>query len=555
MAEKMETPEAETPIVERPAAPGQGPLKKPIKKRKIGKYIGIAVAMVVVAAIIWGVSRLGKGSESEGEAMLDSVTRGSITSMVQGDGVTMPKNSASLTISSTGTVQEVYVSEGDFVTVGTPLYQLDSTEARDAVTEAQKTVDNCRKELNALYDAAEDLTIEAPFAGHLLDTADLQVDQDVSTGEKIATLVDDSKMRLSLYFSYTYENDIAAGQAAQISIPASMTQIDGTVEAVRKVRRISQEGSVLFEVDFIMKNPGTLTADMTATATLTAPGGETIYPYDSGELEYYKTTDIVAKTYGPVEQVNLTDYAGVTAGQLLVRLGAEDNDSAVATAENQLKSAQEALTTAQEDLDATAPTAPIDGTVLSVGITAGEEATSGTVAVSIADTSVMVVNAKIDDRNISYIKSGMLVDIDQWGTPFTGVVESVSLNGTYENGMSTFPAVITVDNPDGALMSGSSITYSFAASQSDDCLMVPIQSVKYVETDEGSISVVYVQRASPPENMPVVNTEIEGVPDGFYPVQVETGISDTTHVEITSGDLAEGETVFTQVMLDQTSSW
>ena len=56
----------------------------------------------------------------------------------------------------------------------------------------------------------------------------------------------------------------------------------------------------------------------------------------------------------------------------------------------------------------------------------------------------------------------------------------ISLTGTAENGISVFPAVVSVDNPDGLIMSNSYADYSFVASESDNCLVVPVNAVKYV---------------------------------------------------------------------------
>lgn len=46
--------------------------------------------------------------------------------------------------------------------------------------------------------------------------------------------------------------------------------------------------------------------------------------------------------------------------------------------------------------------------------------------------------------------------------------------------MASFPATVVVDNPEGLLMTGTYIQYSFVASQSDNCLVVPIQAVMNV---------------------------------------------------------------------------
>ena len=196
-------------------------------------------------------------------------------------------------------------------------------------------------------------------------------------------------------------------------------------------------------------------------------------------LKYYETTRITAKTKGPVEQAHLLRYADVTAGQLLVQLGAEDNEAEITTAEAALKSAQEKLETAVKELERYNATAPISGTVLSCNLTEGAEVQSGQ-GITIADTSTMTIDINVDERNIANVRVGMMVDIDYQGQYFMGVVESVALTGTAENGMSTFPAVVRVDNPEGTMMSNSYADYSFVASQSENCLTVPVNAVKYV---------------------------------------------------------------------------
>ena len=105
----------------------------------------------------------------------------------------------------------------------------------------------------------------------------MKVGNTIASGEKLGKLVDDNTMKLSLYFSYAYEQEFSVGKTATISIPTTMTNVTGTVETINKVQRISPEGSKLFEVIFTMKNPGTLTEGMGATASLTASDGSEIF--------------------------------------------------------------------------------------------------------------------------------------------------------------------------------------------------------------------------------------------------------------------------------------
>ena len=472
--------EQQTPVMTPPAAPPAAPTGPKKKRKGRGKTIAgiLIVAAIAIALVVLVWYFVFRQDGSEGEVMTDFVTRGSIQSMVEGSGTTKAKDSATVTPGS-GTILELFVQEGDQVTAGQQLYRMDDTTARDAVTEAQKSVDNCNKELQAVYDKIAELSITAPHAGNLREVADLKVGDTVNEGDTIATLVNDTKLRLSLYYSYAYEGDIKVGQTAQISIPAIMAPVTGKVEQINKVRFVSPEGATHFEVVLVLDNPGTLAEGMDASAGLTAADGTPIYPYQNGKLEYYESTKITAKATGPVERVSLLNYGDVKAGQLLVQLGAKDTDEEIASKENALKAAQEKLEEATKELEKYNAVAPIDGTVLQCSLTEGQEVSSGQ-GITIADTSQMIIEIQVDERNARYIKAGMMVDINQYGTPYVGIVESVSMTASGENGVASIPAVVTVDNYDGSMIPGTYAEYSFVASESEDCLTVPVQAVKYV---------------------------------------------------------------------------
>ena len=528
-----------------------------IKRRKIRRkrIISLIIAVLVIGGIAFGMYSLFHEEEPELTVWSQPVMRGSISSMVTGTGETKALKSATLTLTSGGTVQEVFVSEGQQVNEGDPLYTVDSAEAQKAVEEAQKTVDDYQKQIDALNKSYADLVFTAPFSGKLLDAESLKVGDEIGSGTKIGTLVDDSTMKLSLYFSYAYENEFYVGKTATISVPSIMTPVTGTVQTINKVQRISPEGSKLFEVVLSMSNPGTLTAGMGATAFLTATDGTEVYPYEPGQLEYNRSQELVTKAGGELLTVNLTDYASVGAGQVLVQMKGDSNDDQMASLNTSMAAAQETLKKAQDALANYNAVAPISGTVLSCGLTAGQTVESGTVAVSIADTSVMTVEVKVDSMNITYVQSGMPCDIIQYDMTgnqvmMTGTVQSVSLEGKSENGISYFPATIQVDNFDGSLRPGMYVEYSMLASQVDDCLTVPLQAVK--QSALGTC--VFVEAAEAPENaLDPAELGLE-VPEGFYAVPVTIGLSDQSNVEIQSG-LEEGQNVFIQYMTNQGNSY
>ena len=490
---------------------------------------------------------LGGGGSSgrNTEVVTDTVQYGAITAKVDGNGLTKAKNSETITITTSGTVQDVMVSEGDTVTAGTPLFVIDSEAARTAVEKARKDVEGYEKQLRTLQKDIAGLNLAAGYAGKLMDTITLNPGDEISKGQKVATLADDTRLRLTQYYSYAYAGDLKQGQTMEVSIPALMSTLQGKIEAVHMVSRITPEGSKLFSVDVIVENQGALTAEMEASAIATV-NGEAVYPYEPGKLEYYRVGDLNSTVSGTVLSSALVDYLPVSAGQVLVRIDGEDSESEIFSVEQSLDDARDNLETAQKNLANCSAVAPIDGRVIGLNIQIGDEVPANTAVVTISDTSTIIVNATVDEMNSRYIQKGMMVDLDQWGTPAFGVVESFSLSSTVNNGVATYPMVISVDNSDGSIQVNSNIRYSLVASQNDNCLVVPIQCVRTVATEEGeTMTVVYVGGEKPENALEGINSD-EEIPEGFWPVQVETGIQDTYNVEIRSG-LEEGMEVFTQI--------
>lgn len=550
-----------------PAAPPARPSGTSSQKKKQRKKVrNTIIALVVLAVLAVGgffLYRFLTAKEAvNSQIQTQPAQISSIQSMVQGSGNAKAKDTAAITLTQGGTVQEVFVTAGDTVTEGQPLYTIRSQAAEDEVTAAQDKVSNLQKDMADLHKALNSLTVRAPFAGKLIEVSEFETGSTVSSGASVATLVNDKKLKLSLYFSYAYENDIYVGQSVSVSIPAVMDSFTGSVEQVNKVHYITPEGADHFEVVVAFDNPGTLTEGMTASAALTAANGTPIYPYENGTTKYYETRKIVTEAGGPLLSANLLCYSNVSAGQVLLSMGSDTIDSDIRAKQKEIDDAMEKLTEAQKALNNFNAVAPIDGTVTTCTLAEGAEVKSGDTVIIISNTTTMLVNITVDDRNISFVKPGMTVDLTDWnGNVFTGTVSSIN-TGSAEagQGMTSFPVTLTVDNYDGSLLEGVWLDYSFVASQSDDCIVVPMQSVKYVSDENGeTASVVFIKADSKPENTVAIDippTEPGATPlypsesEGFYPVPVTTGLSDNYNVEIKEG-LTGDEEVFVNYYVEQ----
>lgn len=552
--------EATAPAMEETAADSAAPAETRVnlkarwqaiprkKRRRIIRLCILALLLVIAAVVLLKV--LGGKSSDEGEVVTDIVQYGSITSTVQGSGLTKAKSSETITITTVGTVVDVLVAEGETVTAGTPLFTIDSPAAETAVQKARSNVEGYEKQLSQAQKDIAGLNLSAGYAGKLMETVTLNPGDSITKGQKVAVLSDDTRLRLEQYYSYAYAGDLQVGQTVNVSIPALMTSVPGTVEAVHMVSRITPEGSKLFSAEIVIPNEGVLAKDMVATAT-TIVNGDTVYPYEAAKLQYYRVGDLNSTVSGTVISSNLVDYLAVTPGQVLVRIDGEDSETEIFTAQQNLEEAQKKLEAAQKNLDNCNAVAPISGQVIGLSVTPGQELQANSTLVTVSDTSTVTVSATVDERNISYIKTGMSVNLDQWGTSAFGTVETVSLSSTVNNGVASYPITISADNTEGNLQVNSYVNYKIMASQNDNCLMVPIQAVRTVGLEDGSsATVVYVQADSRPDNALELPYQDEEIPSGFYPVQVEIGIQDTYNVEIKSG-VNDGDTVFTQMITDQ----
>ena len=532
-------------------APGSAPTP-PKNRKKRKKTVRRIIAAVLVLAI--GFTLLKKFGKKDGEAEIGTaiVDYGSITSMVNGSGMVKAKKSESITLATAGTVGDVFVTEGQKVAAGDPLFTYDSPDAEKKVREAKTNIEGYQKQLNAAYKDIAKLNLTAPYAGKLLETVKLTVGDEVGA-QKVATLVDDTQMRLTQYYSYAYQSELYAGQTVQVSVPALMSSIDGRVEKVHMVKRVTSEGSELFSVEIVVPNAGVLAKDMAASATVVV-NGETVYPYEAGKLDYYRTSELSIPA-GTVVATNLIDYLSVSAGEPLVQVNGENTENTIFDLEQSLQKAQKELEEAEKNAAYANAVAPIDGMVIGLSITPGQEITASATALTISDTNTVTISATVDERNVSYLKVGMGVNLNQWGNPSFGTISSVSLSSSVNNGVATYPFTIEADNADGTLQINSNINYNLTASQSDNCLVLPIQAVRTVGLEDGtSATVVYLKADSMPDNAIELPYSDETIPEGFYPVQVEIGIQDNNNVEIKSG-VEQGAEVFTQYMTGSATSW
>ena len=535
---------------EAPQVPNRTRRKLPVKR-----IIALAVAAAVGVGGGIGIKILFFENETQ-TALTETTTYGSLSTVLEGTGTTMPADSVTYTTASTAEITGVYVSAGDTVEAGDLLYTQDDSELdeeiegyQDELTELENTLSDASDQLSELNERLADLTVTAPFSGRITDVT-VRAGDSVGSGTKLATLVDDSKMTLTQYFSYAYEDQVYVGMKAGVSIASLMTTLDGTVTGIKKVDRVTAEGTRCFAVTVTVDNPGALTEGMTGAGYLLTGGGEKLYPAVEGTLEYYASEDITAPESGKLTAVNVDDYETVSAGTALFVIDGSDLEDQVETTQRSITQTQEKITQTQEKIAEAEEkradyqvTAEMDGKIIMVGVQEGESPRqAGQTAVTLYNLDAMTITANIDELDIDNIAMGMEVDITQSGaesdTHYTGTVTAISYEATNSSGVAYFPITITIPS-EGALSAGVNVSYTITVGDESEGVLAPIAALK--STSEGTC--LFVKADTKPDN--AVDLEEGVVPDGFYAVPVETGVSNSQYVRILSG-VEEGVEVFTR---------
>jgi HlyD family secretion protein len=227
------------------------------------------------------------------------------------------------------------------------------------------------------------------------------------------------------------------------------------------------------------------------------------------------------------------------------------------------------LRRAADVLGKTEYVAPYDGVVTNLPVREGEtmnpgiQNSPGSTLMTIADTSVITAEVKVDETDIVNVKLGQKAEVSIDAIPkqrFKGVVTEIGNNAVLRStGVSTaqstsstqeakdFKVVVTIENPPPALLPGLSTTARITTASRGSALAIPIQALTIRQ--KGDLVPETKGKKDKAPAGPDAKEELQGVfvlrnkkQADFVPVT--TGISGTTDIEVTGG-LKEGDEIVT----------
>ena len=492
------------------------------------KPIIIGIVCVLVAGIAAAVILTRRNSVENTVALEDiSPERRTITNIIDGTATLLPKDEYSITSLVSGDVIAAPFEEGDIVQEDTVLYQIDSEDVQTDIESANLSIERAQRSYNDAVEALNDLTVTSSESG-TVKTLNVKKGDSVQSGATIAECYNDSVMEIKVPFNAQDAENIWNGQSATLTLSDTGANVYGTVTSVDSATTALTGNMVVKYVTIQVNNPGALKQGDTATAQI----GD-IMCNDAGEFDYLSEFTITAKTSGDIETLNIKEGGTVRAGATVATLSSDTLESQVTDAESSLKDAQLSYDRTAKQLDSYEIKAPISGTVVTKNVKAGDTLdnsnTNSQALAVIYDLTSLKFEMSIDETEVDQVAVGQEVTITADAVPgesYTGIIEKVGIDGTSENGVTTYPVTVTVTDY-GNLLPGMNIDAEIIVSKAENVLSVPINAVQ-----RGNI--VYVRGDKTDEN--------DSAPEGYKSVTVETGLSDDSYVEIVSG-LSESDKI------------
>jgi len=217
----------------------------------------------------------------------------------------------------------------------------------------------------------------------------------------------------------------------------------------------------------------------------------------------------------------------------------DQTELALAVARSKLVQATTEFERAQERMEDTVISAPVDGIILQKYVEEGQIIASGvsnvgggTPIADIADMRNVYVEAGVDEIDIGKIAVAQHATIRSEAfpeQPYSGEVVRIAPEARVEQNVTLFDVVVHVENTDVKLKSGMNATVEIVIVDEPDVLVIPAAAIQAPNANRGAA------RESRPASVVLVKSA-----DGYEAREIRTGRTDYRVVEVLDG-LTEGE--------------
>ncbi len=405
--------------------------------------IAVAAALLVLAIIAFIRFR----APAAPALVTQPVERGSLVQTVTATGTVNPQDTVAVGSQVSGTISQLDVDYNSHVRKGQVLARIDPTPFQAALSQTQAALAQSQAQAQAARASA------------------------TGAGDS-ASAAHDSE------------------QAAVATLAAQQANASVAQEAVASARANVAKSQAAF---------GVAQTTVGRDKTLLAQGYISQSQLDADSSNLVSAQAALTGAQVAAQQAQLQAVAGVSqaaaagataqseAAQTAQSAAAAEGSLATSAASSAAIGIQQAqVETAELNLKNTIITSPVDGTVISRGVSVGQTVASSfqtPTLFSIAqDLTKMEVDVAVGEPDIGGVKPGQQVGFSVLaypGSTFHGTVSQVRQNPTTVNNVVTYDTVVLVDNRDGKLYPGMTASATIDVASKQNALIVPIAALQW----------------------------------------------------------------------------
>lgn len=337
-----------------------------------------------------------------------------------------------------GEIIECNIEEGDYVEAGTLLYRIDDNGIFDNLESARNSVQKAQITLATALENEANLSIYAPASG-IIKNLTIKEGERVNTGT-IAKLVNENEFVARVPFNSEQIKSIKVGMSGQIISDTLMSGVSARVSRIYSERNTSVTGAILYDVEFVGENPGTLNEGMSVSAVV----GDITSPV-SGYIDEPEGVSVVSRASGNAGAIRVKDGAYVKKGTLIMTVDNSNTSATARRAKIDVEDLQIKLRSLENDVQNLTITAPVSGIVTEKNKAVRDSIASKSDSVmTIADASVLKMTVNVAD-GVNIPSVGSSIGIDCGGTQLVGTIvltEGNTVNIDIENTANIAPNTI-----------------------------------------------------------------------------------------------------------------
>lgn len=497
------------------------------KQKRITALVLVAAILVSVAAFKKISGGKPKTSLLEGEAEI-----GNVQTYISGTATVEANAQYDVTSLVKGEVMEDCFEEGQEVSKGDVLYKIDTTDAQNSVDRARLSLEKSQNSYNSTLNDINKLNVSAPCSGTITDMYVSEGDE-VGANTKICEITDSSTFTLQIPFIAEDAANIRAGQTAAVTLSSSGQTIYGTVTRVGSGNMTNSYGVIVKYVDISVTNPGALTDGEEAVAKVGSyacqDSGKLEYAKSKTVVaEVSGTVGKINKKQGDYVTSGVTV---VTLKSSSLSDSAANSRLSLKEAELSLQNTEDALD--DYTITAPISGTVIKKTTKAGDTLDNSNSTTVMCVIAdYSKTTIELAIDELDLADVS-VGQDVEIEADAFpGKMYSGTVEYISQVGTASMGATSYPVTIVINNPENLIV-GMNVSAKIITQSAENAVVVPQSAVlrgdivfvkkSDVSDDSALADEKYLANIEIPSGYSAVKVET-GITDGVN-VEIKSGLS------------------------------